>query len=122
MQSSAGYGLRKRHHESPKKWSYAVRSAGGLSFRGKIPNIIQLGERSFSRTSTGSGADGAPHIFNGVLQSPNVWWNESKRKANLNPLTNGWNDNCWIAFSRSSLHSPPLAGFSFMDEAGMCIY
>ena len=56
--------------------------------------------------------DGARHIFGGKSQVCNSWFSGSKRKANLNWFENDWNDYCWFAFARDSLHSPAkiLAG------------
>lgn len=52
------------------------------------------------------GTGGVGHIsFEGNRQVPNVWWNRSKRKTNLNWFDNDWNANYWFAFVREFLYS-----------------
>ena len=46
--------------------------------------------------------------FEGNRQACNVWWNEHKREANLNWVSNYGNPNDWFAFSRYCLLSPPV--------------
>lgn len=64
--------------------------------------------------STGGGTDGIRYnTFEGNRNACNVWWNRSKRKANLNWVENYGNSNDWFAFLRYCLLSPAPAGVSF---------
>lgn len=73
--------------------------------------------------SMDSGTDGVSYIsFEGNEHACNVWWNGSKRKANLNWFDNEWNDNYWFAFVRNSLHSPPFLGKSGVSFSTFLIH
>ncbi|OGF81133.1 hypothetical protein A2W48_02345 [Candidatus Giovannonibacteria bacterium RIFCSPHIGHO2_12_44_12] len=69
--------------------------------------------------SRSSGLDGIRYIsFGGNDHVTYVWFNDSKRNANLNRFEDVWYDNCWFSFVRYSLHSPPplRAGFLFLEK------
>lgn len=68
-----------------------------------MPNAIQPQE--YSR---GSGTDGTLYnSFEGNRNACYVWWDDSKRKANLNWVENFDNANDWFVF-RNSLHFSPV--------------
>lgn len=52
--------------------------------------------------------------FEGNRNLPNVWWNGTNRKSNLNWTTNDLNGNDWVPFVRYLLHdgAPLFAGLS----------
>ena len=78
---------------------YSVSGIGGLILC-DIPNTIQPREYSM-----GSGHDGAGYItFEGNQQSCYAWWNDAKRKANLNWVSNFTNANDWFAFLCESIY------------------
>ena len=53
----------------------------------------------------GSGHDGAGYItFEGNQQSCYAWWNDAKRKANLNWVSSFTNANDWFAFLCESIY------------------
>ena len=88
----------------------------GVGYQGiSIPDTIQLGDQR--RLSTSGGTDGIRYnTFEGNRNACNVWWNRSKRKANLNWVENYDNSNDWFAFLRYCLLSPAPAGVSFWNS------
>ena len=78
-----------------------------------MPNNIQ--PREYSK---GSGTDSLTHnSFEGNRNACYVWWNDSKRKANLNWIENFDNSYDWFAFRNSFISLPFLRG-SFVLAIG----
>ena len=65
--------------------------------------------------------DDIQHItFKGKRNVCNVWFNNDKRKSNLNYVKNVGNDNDWLGFVRNLLRSPVATGygsFCFSDPS-----
>ncbi|MFA6006364.1 MAG: hypothetical protein WC764_01405 [Candidatus Paceibacterota bacterium] len=97
------FALRKCAPRKAKNERYLVQDTGGFY----IPYTIQLGEYSM-----GGGMDGTLHIL-ALLESllSYAWQNDDgSRKANLNTVSNEWNDNNLFVFRRKSRRSHPRFG------------